>query len=146
MSVRLSLWNNSALTGRSFMKFDIWVFSKICRENSSFIKTWQEQRVLHMKTHIRFWSYRAQFFIGREMFRMKVVEKIKTHILRPVTFFFLRKSCRLWDTVEKYCRAGEATDDNMVHEHCVLDTQGYKHTLRICNACFPYSYPALSAN
>ena len=25
-SVRLSTWNNSALTGRIFMKFDIWVF------------------------------------------------------------------------------------------------------------------------
>ena len=40
-------------------------------------------------------------------------------------------------TVEKYCRAGKATDDNMAHAHCMLDTQGYKHTLRICNAyCF----------
>jgi hypothetical protein len=25
-SVRLSAWNNSALTGRIFVKFDIWVF------------------------------------------------------------------------------------------------------------------------
>jgi len=23
--------------------------------------------------------------------------------------------------VEKYCRAGQATDDNMAHAHCVLD-------------------------
>ena len=66
----LSAWNNSAPTGRIFMKFDIWVFCektvekiqdslksdnnnrhftwsptfnyyKICRENSNFIKTWQ---------------------------------------------------------------------------------------------------------
>jgi hypothetical protein len=28
---------------------------------------------------------------------------------------------------------GRATDDNMAHMHWVLDTQGYKHTLRICN-------------
>jgi len=26
-------------------------------------------------------------------------------------FFF--KSCRLWNNVERYCRAGEATEDNM---------------------------------
>jgi len=26
MSVRLSAWNNSALTGRIFIKFDIWIF------------------------------------------------------------------------------------------------------------------------
>jgi hypothetical protein len=35
--------------------------------------------------------------------------------------FFFRKSCRLWDNVEKYCTAGQATDDNMAHGHCVLD-------------------------
>jgi len=46
------------------------------------------------------------------MFQTKVVEKIKTHILCSVTFFF--KSCHLWDNVEKYCRAGEATDDSII--------------------------------
>jgi len=34
--------------------------------------------------------------------------------------FSFRKSCRLWDNVEKYCRAGQATDDNMAHAHCML--------------------------
>jgi len=37
LSDRHSAWNNSAPTGRIFMKFGIY-FSKICRENSSFIK------------------------------------------------------------------------------------------------------------
>jgi hypothetical protein len=65
----------------------------------------------------------------------KVVEKIKTHILCSVTFS--RKSCRLWDDLEKHCRAGQAADDNMAHAHCMLDTYGYKHTLRIFNTyCF----------
>ena len=32
----------SAPTRRIFMKFDVDYFSKICRENSSFIKIWQE--------------------------------------------------------------------------------------------------------
>jgi len=36
--------------------------------------------------------------------------------------FFFRKSCSLWDNVGKYCRAGQATDDNMAHAHCMLDT------------------------
>jgi hypothetical protein len=31
----------------------------------------------------------AEFLLEREMFQIKVVEKIKT----PVTFFFFRKSC-----------------------------------------------------
>jgi hypothetical protein len=46
------------------------------------------------------------------MFQTKVVEKIKTHILCSITF--LRKSCRLWDNVEKYGRAGHTTDDNTI--------------------------------
>ena len=37
--------------------------------------------------------------------------------------------------MEKYCRAGQARDDNMAHAHCMLGTKGYKHTLRICNTC-----------
>jgi len=28
--------------------------------------------------------------------------------------------------VEKYCTVGQATDDNMAHAHCMLNTQGYK--------------------
>jgi len=40
--------------------------------------------------------------------------------------------------VEKYCTAGHATDDNMTHVLCVLDTYGYKHTLGICKA---YGFP-----
>jgi len=55
------------------------------------------------------------------MFQTKVVYKIKTHILCSVTFFS-RKSCRLWDNVEKYGGAGQPTDDNMAHAHCMLDT------------------------
>jgi hypothetical protein len=53
-----------------------------------------------MKTFSHLWKYLADFFLDWEMFQIKVIEKIKTHILRLVTF--LRKSCRLWDNVEKY--------------------------------------------
>jgi len=39
--------------------------------------------------------------------------------------------------VEKYCKARQTTDDNMVHVHCMLDTKGYKYTLRMFNTyCF----------
>ena len=37
-----------------------------------------------------------------------------THFMSKNIFFF-RKPCPLWDNVEKYCRAGQATDDNMAH-------------------------------
>ena len=39
--------------------------------------------------------------------------------------------------MEKYGRTGQATDDNMAHALCVLDDEGCRHTLRICNTyCF----------
>jgi len=41
------------------------------------------------------------------MFRTNVVQKFKTHIL--CSTLFLRKSCHLWDNVEKFCREGQAT-------------------------------------
>jgi len=50
------------------------------------------------------------------MLQTKVVEEIKIRILYSVPFF--RKSCRLWDNAEKFCRAGQATDDNMAHVQC----------------------------
>ena len=67
-----------------------------------------------MKTNTYFWWYLAQFFLEWEMFQTKVVEKIKPHILCSVTFIF-RRSCRLWDSVRKYCRAGQTIIDNMAH-------------------------------
>jgi hypothetical protein len=45
------------------------------------------------------------------MFQIKVVEKIKTHILRLV-FLFFRKSWLFYDDV-KYGAAREVADENM---------------------------------
>jgi len=74
-----------------------------------------------MKTDIHDWSYLAHFFSEWEMFQAKVIEKIKTHSLCSVTFFFENRAVYeiMW---ENYCRAGQATDDNMAHAHCMLDT------------------------
>jgi hypothetical protein len=30
--------------------------------------------------------------------------------------------------MEQYCRAGQVTDENKVHVHCMLDIKGYKYT------------------
>jgi len=35
--------------------------------------------------------------------------------------------------VEKFCRSERAKVDNLAHAHCLLDTQDYRNTLRICN-------------
>jgi hypothetical protein len=55
-----------------------------------------------MTTYVNLWSYLAEFFLERETFQVKFVEKIKTHMLCLITF--LRKSYRLWDDVENLGR------------------------------------------
>jgi len=72
-----------------------------------------------MKTDVHFLSYLNRFFLEREMFQKKVVEKIITHISGSARLFFF-KLCLLWGNVERYCRAGQATDDNMAHAHYML--------------------------
>jgi hypothetical protein len=63
------------------------------------------------------------------MFQTKVVEKIKTHILSPITFF--RLSYRLLYNVEKYGTARQATDDNIirrVHLACWITKATVTHS------------------
>jgi hypothetical protein len=119
-SVRLSAWSNSSPTGRIFIKFDIWVFfENLSRkfkfhENVTRIKgTWHEAEYIFL-------------IISRSiLLRMRNVsdkhcrESQNTHF---VFSNFFRKPCRLRDNVQKYCRAGQATDDNMTHAHGTLDT------------------------
>jgi len=66
---------------------------------------------LHEHLGVYLW-YLAEFFLEWEMFQSKVIENIKTYILCSITFFF-RKSCRLWELVEKYGRARRAADDDI---------------------------------
>ena len=55
-----------------------------------------------------------------------------------INSIFFENRAILLDSMEKYCRSGQATDDNMTHAHCMLDTKGYKHTLGVCHiTAFP---------
>ena len=74
-----------------------------------------------MTTNIHFLPYLAHVFLEWETLQVKVVQEIKIHILCRILFFF-RKSCLLGENVEKYCTAGQATDDNRAHAPCMLDT------------------------
>ena len=73
-----------------------------------------------MKTNIYLWWNPAKFFLEWKMLQTKVLEKIKTHVLSSIIFF--EKRAVLWESVEKYWTAGQATDDDMAHAHCMLDT------------------------
>jgi len=57
-------------------------------------------------------------------------QNVKTHFMFSKFFLILWK---LLDNVEKYCKDGPATDDITAHTHCMLDTQGHRHTLGICD-------------
>ena len=56
------------------------------------------------------------------LLRTKVVQEIKTHISCPITI--IRKTCRLWGSVEKCCKARQATDDSFysVYQKCSTHT------------------------
>jgi hypothetical protein len=116
-----SAWNNLAPTGRIFMKFDIWrLFSKICRENSSLIKIRQLQLVIYIKKNTHFLILSRSFNLRvRNVSDESYRENQNTHFVFSNYFFF--KSCLLWGNVETNCRAGQATDGNMAHSHCMLD-------------------------
>jgi hypothetical protein len=95
ISVCVSTWNNSAHTGQIFTKFEY--FPKICQENASFTKIWQEQQVLYTKTELHFlW---ISFLLRMKMFQTKVVEKIKTHVLSSKNFCL--KNCAVYEIVWK---------------------------------------------
>ena len=71
------------------------------------------------------------------MFQTEILGKDKTYILCSVYIF--GKSCSLWGNVGKILqsRTGHKWQYNTTHALCMLVTQGYKYTLRICNTyCF----------
>jgi hypothetical protein len=86
------------------MNVDITVFfENLSRKYKFHYNRIKITRALHGNQY-KFWPYLAQFFSEGGMFQSSVVEKIKIYILCSI--FFFQKSCRLWDKVEKYCRAG----------------------------------------
>jgi hypothetical protein len=66
-----------------------------------------------METYVHL-LYMAELLLESEVFQKNVVEKIKTHILCSIIFFFFRKSCSLRNNVEKRGRDRHATDDNIL--------------------------------
>jgi len=97
-----SSWSNSDPNGRIFNKsVDRVQVSFISNKNKVYF-TW---RLIYISYHILLISS-----YNKKCCRIKVVEKIKTQIFYSATFFFLRKSCSLWDNVENYCGTGQTTD------------------------------------
>jgi hypothetical protein len=92
-----------------------------------------------MKTKKQFWSDLAEFYLEWEMFQQIVVAKITKHILCTEAPPPPRKSCRLWDNVERYSTDGEVVDVNMAHGAFMQGTSDYKHTLSEYILLFHYN-------
>ena len=75
------------------------------------------------------------FIMSRSLLlRMRNVADRSCRINQNTHFELHRALCGImW---KKYLTAGQATDDNMAHGHCMQDTYGYRRTLRICNTYF----------
>ena len=68
MSVCLSAWNNSAPTGRIFMKFDITNFLEKPVEKIQVSLKSDKNNGYFMNTNVHFWSHLARFVLGWKMF------------------------------------------------------------------------------
>jgi hypothetical protein len=113
------------------MKFDIWIFlENLSRKIQFSLKSDKNKGYFTWRPIYIFLSYLAQFILEWKTFQTITVDKLEPHVSCTVICF--RKSCRLWNNVEKYCRAKHVTDDNMAHAHCMLDTKGYKYTHSGC--------------
>jgi len=56
------------------------------------------------------------------MFQTKVTEEINTHTHFVFGIFFFENRAVYEIMWKKHCTVGQATDDNMAHEHFMLDT------------------------
>ena len=106
--------NSESMKGFSWnLKFEN--FSKICLENSSFIKI--KKRIWGtLREHKCTVLTKSRQILLRMIY---VSEKSctgnqNTHFVFSNFFYFFRKSCRLRDNVERYCRAGQDTEDSIL--------------------------------
>jgi len=81
---------------------------------------------------------------NEKYFRHKLLGKL-THILVQQLSF--RKSCRLWENVENYCTAGQATHDNTTHALHTLGRATDIHSEYVILIAFPrYQWSRESAS
>jgi hypothetical protein len=66
-----------------------------------------------------------------------LILNVPDKVCRESKHTFYAQSYRLWDNVQKYCRAGQATHYITALSRCMLDTKVYKYALIICNTAVP---------
>jgi hypothetical protein len=96
----VSACNNSALKGRIFMKFDIWVFfeTRSRKFNFRYNLTWVTGT--SRADRYTFLIISCVFLLRMRNVSDKIcTENQNTHIVFNNIYFCFRKSCRLWDNV-----------------------------------------------
>ena len=125
MFVCPSAWTNSAPTGRVFMR-DLSIVRKSVEKIQVSLKSDKNNGYFTWRSMCIF-DYSRPVLLSMRNVSQKVVEK-NAHFI----FSAPRKSCCVWNNVEKCGTAGQATDDNMAHACWVPKTTD----TRVCNNCF----------
>ena len=83
----------------------------------------QEQPALYMKNNTQYFIISRSFLLRmKNDWNKRCRENQNTHFLLFYSVIVFRQLYRLWEKVEKYCKARQATDDNVAHAHCMLGT------------------------
>ena len=125
--------------GRILMKFYIWEFfenlSTKCKFHSNLTRI---MGTLHEVVYAFMIIHRWNILRMRNVSDKSCRENKNTHFMfNDFVFSFFRKSCRLWDKVQKYCTAGQAAGDSItrwMRFACRAPTQQHRHNLLILNA------------
>jgi hypothetical protein len=135
MSVRPSAWNNSAPTGRILMKCDICVFCENLLRKLNFLRNRTRITVTLFEDRYTFMIISLWFLLRmRNVSDKSWIENQNTHFM--YSNFFL-ENCDayeiMWKNIVDRCRPQMAI---WRHVRCMLNTQCYKHTSRICNTYY----------
>jgi hypothetical protein len=139
-SVYPSARNNSAPTGRIFMKRDIWVFFGI--QTRKFKVNWNLTKITGTLHEDVFTFVTVCLGIPRmrNVADKRCRKNQNTVHAKKFCFFFPRKSCHLWDNAGKHDTPGQATGDNTTHAHFILHNWSHApphtHTLTIWHTCY----------
>ena len=105
------------------MKFDICVFLEHLSRKDKFDRNLTRiTGTLHEDQYTSFLLYLAQFFLECKMSQKKSCTQNPKHILCSIIFLFFENHT-VYEIMgeKKYVGAGQATDDDMAHAHCMLD-------------------------
>ena len=121
-SVCRSARNSSAPTVQILIKFHIWgFFENLSRKFGFNVKSVDNNGYLKWRLIcIILIISRSGLLTIRDISNKSFRGNHNRHI--AFSNFFFRKSLRLWEYVEKYCREGQDIDDIMAYTHCMLDT------------------------